>query len=947
MLRVFQSINAAAAMQYYTQALSREDYYVGQEEAIGRWAGKAATRLKLAGEVDRDSFGALVSNRKPSGSEGAGEKLTQRYREDRTAGYDLNFHAPKGVSVLHALTNDQRIIHAMRRSVRETMLEIENQAQVRVRSNGRDENRTSGNLVWAEFTHLTARPVDGIPDPHLHMHCYAPNASFDPVEGIWKAGQFRGIKRDAPYFEAVFHNRLARNLEAIGYRTERTATGWDLAGIPKAVVEKFSRRTREIEARATALGITDAEAKGRLGAKTRKTKKTGGGRDQLVKSWDGRLSDVEREALFVIAQGPDARGPDRANSLSQNRTVSREAEVAEAALSHALEHRFERESVVSAKRLVEAALRFAGSGTTPDEVWQALREHPDMLSQQVDDEILVTTKAVLEEEHQLLKLAREGRGRCTPLSMTTAELAPIELTHEGEELTSDQREAINQILTSTDRVTVVRGSAGTGKTRMMQIVAPMVEATGVKIVSLAPTAEASRGVLRSEGFRTADTLTRFLTDSAQQQQAKGGVIWLDEAGLVGVGAMRRLLQMAEYLNARIILSGDSGQHRSVARGDALRLIESRVGLTSARISQVVRQSGLYKQASEALSRGDIAKGVRLLDRMGVIHEIPGEDRIDTLAEEFVSIAHRGESALVVAPTHAENGAVTAVIRARLQEAGSIDPETRSRERLVATQWTTAEAADPYLYEQGLVLQLTKGIKTIDGDTLKRGSRLDVVDCDPETSRITVKDPSGNPQKVDLAHAGGWEPYWSRRIDVSVGDQIRITRNGRTADRRSRLDNGSRYTIKELHEDGSLTLNNGWHVGSDFKHLTHGYCITSLSSQAKTVDHVLLFQGSDSVGAGSPQQFYVSVSRGRKGLSIYTDDRVGLLDSISKSALRRSATELIEDAPNGWDHRLLKQARQVQRMKAVERVRRWTEFRSKAPQQQRHWRGPERGVSRDR
>jgi hypothetical protein len=58
--------------------------------------------------------------------------------------------------------------------------------------------------------------ANGIPDPHLHSHCYAFNTTWDDVEKKWKAGQFRDLKADAPYFEAVFHARFARQLAGLG-----------------------------------------------------------------------------------------------------------------------------------------------------------------------------------------------------------------------------------------------------------------------------------------------------------------------------------------------------------------------------------------------------------------------------------------------------------------------------------------------------------------------------------------------------------------------------------------------------------------------------------------------------------------------------------------------------------------------------------------------------------
>src|SRR5438093_3770241 len=226
MLRVIASRNAK---EYYAESLKREDYYTEGQEIRGEWQGVGAERLGLSGAVDQAAFEALCDNKRP----GSDERLTQRNKGNRVVGYDFSFRCPKSVSVICELTGDGRILGAFKLAVNQTMREIEAEIKTRVRQKGANENRTTGNMVWAEFIHFTARPVNGVPDPHLHAHCYAFNTTWDEVENKWKAGQFRDLKADAPYFEAAFHARFAKRLAEIGYRIERTVKGWELGGVPQ------------------------------------------------------------------------------------------------------------------------------------------------------------------------------------------------------------------------------------------------------------------------------------------------------------------------------------------------------------------------------------------------------------------------------------------------------------------------------------------------------------------------------------------------------------------------------------------------------------------------------------------------------------------------------------------------------------------------------------------
>src|SRR5271167_2902817 len=264
MIRITQQDSAKAAKTYYSTA----DYYSEGQEIVGCWGGKGASRLGLEGTVDKFSFERLCDNLDPK----TGEPLTVRTRSERRVGYDFTFSVPKSVSLLYAMSGDQDILGAFRAAVDDTMREIEAEMKTRIRMGGKDEERVTGNMAWAEFIHTTSRPVDGVPDPQLHAHCFVFNTTFDEEEHRWKAGQFRELKRDAPYFQAAFRVRLANNLQEIGFGVERKRDDFEIAGIPSDVLKRFSRRTALIERMAEEKGITDPDRKAELGAETREKK---------------------------------------------------------------------------------------------------------------------------------------------------------------------------------------------------------------------------------------------------------------------------------------------------------------------------------------------------------------------------------------------------------------------------------------------------------------------------------------------------------------------------------------------------------------------------------------------------------------------------------------------------------------------------------------------------
>src|SRR6202162_2212590 len=209
MIRITQQNSASSAKRYYGTA----DYYSEGQEIVGSWGGKGASRLGLEGTVDKFSFERLCDNLDPR----TGKPLTVLTRSERTVASDFTFSVPKSVSLLYAMSGDQGIMEAFRGAVDETMREIETEMKTRVRKDGQDTDRTTGNMVWAEFIHTTSRPVEGLPDPQLHAHVFVFNTTWDVEEHRWKAGQFADIKRDSPYFQAAFRVRLANRLQDLGF----------------------------------------------------------------------------------------------------------------------------------------------------------------------------------------------------------------------------------------------------------------------------------------------------------------------------------------------------------------------------------------------------------------------------------------------------------------------------------------------------------------------------------------------------------------------------------------------------------------------------------------------------------------------------------------------------------------------------------------------------------
>ncbi|MEO1808367.1 MAG: MobF family relaxase [Bacteroidota bacterium] len=875
MLRITVSKHAAAAAKYFEEGLSKQDYYSEKGEVNGFWHGKLSERLGLEGEVIKKEFEAIASNLNP----GTGDQLTVRNSANRRAGYDATFSAPKSVSLVYSMTQDEDILRAFHGAIQDTMKEVERDMQTQIGQGKNKRYENTGNIAWAGFTHFRARPVEvetetgkvSVPDPHLHQHCFIFNATWNEKKERFQAIEMGTVKENAPYYEAVFNSKLAKNLQEHGYAIERNERDFELKGFDRPMIEKFSQRTQEIEKKAQELGITYDEDKAALGGKTRQGKRKDLLGDQLQSIWEDRLSEKEK-VLIANAKGSGSNG-----DPAQGKTIAKDA------LEYALSHHLERVSVITEKRLLGEAIKKGYGETTPEAIAEAYQNRTDILSK-VDNrngEKTITTEQALDEEQKLIQATRDGRGNYDPINR--------DYQPKNDLLTDEQRKAVKGALGSHDFVSIIAGGAGTGKTWSIKEVKYGVEETGMKFHAFAPSADASRGVQQEEGFEGATTIAELLKSEKLQKQVSGGMIWIDEAGMVGNKTMNKLMDLAKEKNARLLLSGDTQQHNSVERGDALRVMETFGGVKPLRITKIQRQeTDQYKEAVKHLSDGRMSQGFERLDQMGAIKEVVDMGSLKKeVAKEYVQSVANKENVLVVATTHAQGQAVTASIRDKLKENGLLGKKDHAFTIQKNTSFTEAQKQDATNYQKGMSIQFHQNAKGI-----KRGERFDVLGKDAH-GNVRVMGEKKKEQILPLHESQKYSVYQKEQIQLAKGDQLRITQNGSDMTKK-RLNNGQILTVQGITPEGNIMAKRGKTnllLSKDYRNFTHGYYTTSPASQGKSVEKVLIMQSSASGRATSKEQFYVSASRGKFGISIYTDDKDFLLKNVQRSTTRTTATEI--------------------------------------------------------
>ena len=866
------------AKEYFEEHLCVGDYYDEGQRVTGQWFGSGAERLGLSGKVGSEAFLRLCENLHPA----SGDTLTPRLntmRMDKAGGnatnrrifYDFTFSPPKSVSVAALAGADNRILEAHAQAVRSAMREFEAFATTRVRVGKADCDRSTGNFVAAMFTHDTSRALD----PHLHTHCVVFNATFDAVENRWKALQNYELLRARKFAENVYYHELARNLRGFGYEIRNLARGdFQIEGISEAVCERFSKRDAEIDRALANLLADKPELAGanfkalraQLAVETRAKKQKDLSRAELRMLWDSQLNETERAAL--------RQPPSHSEIITGNRMSVGEA------VQWAEDHLFDRNSVALECQLWQQALEHGrGENFTVAELKEFTRRRPYIRNSERPAE--VTLREVLLREMEIVQTVKDGAGNCRPLVEHSSVTNP--------KLDEEQRLALDALLRSTNAVSLFRGGAGTGKSFVLRELVEQVRQSGRRVAVLAPQRQQIVDMER-DGFPSPATVTSFLL---KRELVEGAVVVVDEAGQIGGRQMAELLRLARERNARVILSGDTRQHGAVAASDALLAIERYSGVKPVELHTIRRQDPAlgrskresskikqYRKAVEMAAAGKLAESFERLDKMGAVVACGLGEQADKLADEYVRLSGEKASAVVVSQTWAEVHRVNSKVRDGLKGKGLLGANDVTVQALDKMDLTNAQKRDKRFYPQDAVIVFNQKVRQTEPG--KRGKLAGIVKAgvlvEIDGKCVTVSNKVLDKITVCLP----------REIPVAQGDKLHLKANRKLASG-ARVTNGELVAVKSVHTNGNIELTDGRILDKSFREFLPGYAVTSYGSQGKTVDYVL-FSDSTIKAATNAQQWYVTISRGRRGVRIFTPDKEQLRENLARSGHRPLALE---------------------------------------------------------
>ena len=901
------SIGALVAPAQCIAYFERDDYYAKDDPSHREssiWRGRGAEDLGLMGPVDPDTLRSVLEGVVPDGS---GRRLGRPGKDGsfhHRPGRDLTLSAPKSVSLLAYVGGDGRAIRAHEVAVKRTLDWVErNVAETRMSEPGTGQMVRVGDQksVIATFRHDTSRNMD----PLLHTHAVIANM-VRGADGKWRTMSNEKLYAQKMLIGAIYRTELARGLEGFGYRVEKThADGrFEIAGVPRDVIEAFSTRRAEIEAAMEERGLGKTEGNQRAAQRVTlmtRDRKREADKGTLMAAWEKQAKEVGFDARTLKAQAR-ARG-----------ALPREAEPAREAVEWAVAHLAERETVFDRAALLAGALAWrpgavamAGAEREVARLEKTGVLHAADLPGMKD---MLTTEKAVAEERETIALVETGRGRGTPAMRGRA----VDKALRNGPLTHGQREAVKLILTDSDRVVGVQGYAGTGKTKMLKRARALLEKHGYDVKGLAPSASAAR-TLEAEAGIESQTLQGFLTRNADvaqgrltrkvQKQLRAGyrktALVVDEGSLASTREVRELLRISEVLRLpRVVLVGDAKQLDAVDAGKPFAQLQA-AGMKTAVMEEIMRQRDQdLKAAVEATLAGDVR---RAFEKLGSnVAEVKPDNLAGAAAARWLALSPEARAnAGLMAPSHAVREKINAIVRERLVRDGVVRGPSFLTERLVSRGYTNPQKSLAANYSPGDVVAFHRPYKRIG---VAKGDELRVKGVDHGRGAVILEGKDGGEVRWEpgrlAARTGGVEVYRVEHMELRQGDKVRWTRNdpdlGLMNSQAAEVTNVRDKRVTFRIEDGRVLDMTA--ADPQLRHVDRAWASTVHAFQGRTVDTVIAAMEANHPDLTNQKTLYVEISRARDRAELVTDDARALRERLeSATGERIAALEAFGERP---------------------------------------------------
>ncbi len=403
---------------------------------------------------------------------------------------------------------------------------------------------------------------------------------------------------------------------------------------------------------------------------------------------------------------------------------------------------------------------------------------------------------------------------------------------------------------------------------------------------MAPTHTAADKMSASLGF-DACTLDYFLTSNGEGKLLRPSgrtgkkEIWIvDEATFGATRRIRKLMQLAEKRDARVLFLGDHRQLESIEAGRAFKQMLD-AGMGSATLSKIYRQqSNELLQAVELAYDRDISASLGKL-RKEMVEHYDSVDRHAKISQDWLALdKNEQKNAVIIVTTNEERKEVNRLVRAGLVKQGQLSSEAKKYISFANRYLSSMETRNVNFYRIGDVVRFNRShnVSKKQG-SIKQSEYFDVIGINIKTnelfllSRASGKQIQINPNRIGGRRAGGIDVFEQEAIELRRGDTIKWTDNNNDMG----LKRNDTLTVKFINNKSvTLQCNNGRQVEVNTKeltnaHFTHKYALTVYGSQGDEYSRVFALLDSKRINAVNQTSYLVAISRAKEVAKLYVDD----------------------------------------------------------------------------
>ncbi|MFT5529152.1 MAG: conjugative relaxase-like TrwC/TraI family protein [Alteromonadaceae bacterium] len=653
-----------------------DDYFQGKNkgEPQGIYAGKAAPLLKLKGKVQSKDYYNIMRGFDPQG-----KALCQQAGDKHRAGFDLCFSAEKSVSVVWAradMTLKRLIEKAHHQAVLAAIDHLEEHAAITRRGHNGTEREQGLGLLFMVYEHSTSRSLD----PQLHSHALCANL-LPRSDGTWGTIESRDLFLHQCSAASFYRAELAVQLQQLGFSLESHKDTFRIKGVPQSLCQHFSKRGQDIKRALNKAGIRSSKSKaGDIISLDTREKKQQVDRPELTKRWQAEMDEqgFTIESLEALQQ-PHAVFDPMAPILDE-----------ESILAHVSERSavFRKQDIYRAG--ADIAQHCGESAKSVNTIIDALFAEQEVVSLGVDykHNQLFTTKTILNAEKQLIEDAKILRSREDYLlDVETIEHVIEKAKKQGFQLSDEQLEAVLDVC-SPNAFAILQGSAGSGKTRSLDIVRQVAEKQGFKLIGAVIGKLGAENLAKEANIPTS-TVTRLLIDieNGKSPLTNKTILVIDEAGQLGSADLSALLKAAKEAGSKVVLTGEDKQLDSVNLGGSLRYLSRPEIIGTSRIETVRRQRKPWaRECVMQLRDGQVLASLKTHDEQGLVHfsKDSAAARLELVKQwDLYQKSHPDKQAVVLAQSWKDVKSLCDELRVIHQTQGTVGHENIKLECVVS------------------------------------------------------------------------------------------------------------------------------------------------------------------------------------------------------------------------------------------------------------------------